>query len=75
MITAEVKIQSFYITSIYEILTGTSIKQLEDVIKDFEEEELYEECEGIKRALDLAKKCTIEELKLEYTNELTKHNE
>jgi len=70
MTDAEVKIKSFYITSLYEILSGTSLKALECVIKDFESEELYEECQGIKMALELAKVSTILELEEEYTKEL-----
>jgi len=41
---------------------------------DFEEEELYEECAGIKKALDLASTATLKELREEY-KELTKDNE
>ena len=70
MTDAEVKIKSFYITSLYEILSGESLNVSECVIKDFEAEELYEECQGIKMALELAKRSTILELEEEYTKEL-----
>jgi hypothetical protein len=68
MTESETKIKNFYITTLLEILNGTSLCSLSGVIKDFEDEELYEECEGIKRALEMAEKSTMEEIQDEYSD-------
>ena len=59
-------IDAFYLATIYEVLLGVKLKELSQVILDFEEEELYEECAGIKKALDFVKVKTIEEIEIEY---------
>ena len=61
------KIDSFYLATIYEIIIGVSVDELNCVIEDFLEEELYEECAGIKKAIDTAETKTIKELRLEYS--------
>jgi hypothetical protein len=68
-------IKQFYIETLYEILIGTDLKNIDSVLKDFEDEELYEECAGIKKALDLAEKKTIEEIELEYLELIGKYHE
>lgn len=68
------KIKEFYIVSIYEILCGTSLKELQDVVGEFEKEELYEECSGIKKAIDFCDKKTITEIELEYLELIKKQN-
>jgi hypothetical protein len=62
----EETIQDFYIASLEDVIEGMEIKELEWVLKDFEDEEMYEECAGIKKALDFIKKKTIKEIKKEY---------
>lgn len=62
----EETIQEFYIVSLEDVIDGMEIKELEWVLKDFENEEMYEECAGIKKALDFIKKKTIKEIKKEY---------
>lgn len=64
--TYEEKIQDFYLASLEDILEGVDIKELEYILKDFEDEEMYEECAGVKKALDFIKKRTIKEIKVEY---------
>lgn len=66
---------SFYIATIHEIIVGTDIREIEGVLKDFEDEEMYYECAGIFKALELAKKVTIGELRDEYKKLIKKHND
>jgi len=70
----EHKIHTFYVAALTDILQGIELKEIESVMFDFEEEELYEECAGIKKALDLASTATLKELREEY-KELTKDKE
>ena len=70
----EHKIQTFYIAALTDILQGIELKEVESVMFDFEAEELYEECAGIKKVLDLASTATLQELREEY-KELTKDKE
>lgn len=63
----ELKINAFYKSTIFELMTGTSARNIRKVMKEFEEEELYEECEGINRALKFyGKGKTQEELETEF---------
>ena len=71
----EETIQEFYIASLEDVIDGMEIKELEWVLKDFENEEMYEECAGIKKALDFIKKKTIKEIKKEYKETKTKDDE
>lgn len=68
------KIKEFYIVSIYEVLCGTSLKELQDVVFEFEKEELYEECSGIKKAIDFCEKKTITEIEYEYLELINKQD-
>jgi len=70
MTETEVKILSFYIASLYDILEGEEITNLKCIIKDFEEVELYEECEGIKRAIEFTEKHTVDQIKEEYNEQI-----
>lgn len=69
------KVKQFYAETLYEILLGTDLKDIGIVLKDFEYDELYEECAGIKKALDLAEHKTIEEIELEYLEITNKQHE
>ena len=71
----EETIQEFYIVSLEDVIAGMAIKELEWVLKDFENEEMYEECAGIKKALDFINKKTIKEIKKEYKETKTKDDE
>ena len=71
----EETIQEFYIASLEDVIDGMEIKELEWVLKDFENEEMYEECAGIKKALDCIKKKTIKEIKKEYKETKTKDDD
>jgi hypothetical protein len=42
-----------YNITLYEIEQGTSIKQIRDILKEYEAAELFEECQGIHLALEI----------------------
>ena len=69
--TIDSVIDNWYITTVYEIINGEPISELEFLLKDFEEDESYLECAGIKKAIDLAYGKTIKELRLEYKELIT----
>tara|TARA_E500000318_G_C3420768_1_gene157210 strand:- start:221 stop:469 length:249 start_codon:yes stop_codon:yes gene_type:complete len=59
---------NYYYLTLVDLISGESIHILEYQLKEFEDLELYEACEGARRALDLADKCTLKELQLEIAN-------
>ena len=63
---AEDIIDNWYIVTLYEVINGEPISEVEWLISEFEDEEKYEECAGIKKALDLIEHKTIKELREEY---------
>lgn len=50
-------IESIYILTLYMCLTS-SIDELKIMLKDHENDELYEKCEGIKRAIEFVEGST-----------------
>lgn len=42
-----------YNLTLYEIEQGTTLTQVRDILKHYEELELYEECQGIHLALEI----------------------
>lgn len=42
-----------YNLTLYEIERGTTLKQVRDILKHYEDLELYEECQGINLALEI----------------------
>jgi hypothetical protein len=42
-----------YNLTLYEIEQGTTLKQVRDILKHYEQLELYEECQGIHLALEI----------------------
>jgi|TARA_S200002703_G_scaffold64487_1_gene55798 hypothetical protein len=55
----------YYYFALIDLLSGEPIDVIEDQMREFEIQELYEACEGTKKALDLADRCTIKELQVE----------
>jgi len=55
----------FYFLALRDIENGASIDELEDAIKLYEEEENYEACAGILKAIHEAKYSTIKNIKNE----------
>jgi len=62
----KVRIDGFYKAALLEIIHGAELDDLNIILKDLEDEEMYEECEGLNKAIKLAKKSTKEQLKNEY---------
>jgi len=54
--------EEFYISVIQDIVQGTDIRLIEDVLSVLEDDEDYEACAGLIKGLERAKKATIEEL-------------
>lgn len=55
-------IQEFYLLALVDIANGTSIQDLEEEIYVFEQEEEYEACEGILKAIHESGYKTIKEI-------------
>jgi hypothetical protein len=62
-------VYSYYLLCLYSIAQGESIEELEYLFSDFEEEELYEQCDGVRRAIEFAKTNTLEGILLELNKE------
>ena len=45
-------IDEYYLLVIYEIESGQPMENIEDMLKEYEEKELYLACAGIKKAID-----------------------
>ena len=68
--------QSFYVASLREKLDGTDLKNINIILKEFEDAELYLECAGIHKALKFIENYnTEEELEIEYKTHLDKLKE
>ena len=70
-----IKANGIYIEALGEVLSGVGINYLELVLKDFEKDELYEECCGLKKALDFVQSRTIKEIDKEYRQLIRKEDE
>lgn len=68
-------VRIMFMECVYDIICGVDKEELEWVLKDFEEDEMYLECAGIKKALDLAKGKTIDEIEEEYLKLINKEHE
>ncbi|MDC6467595.1 hypothetical protein OAW63_01250 [Flavobacteriaceae bacterium] len=55
------EIESIYMLTLYISLTS-SIDELKVMLKDYEVDELYEKCEGIKRAIQFVEGSTRQEV-------------
>ena len=47
------KATEHYNITLYEIEQGTTLNQIRNILKEYEAEELYEECQGIHLALEI----------------------
>jgi len=56
------KATEHYNITLYEIEQGTSIAHLRLILKEYEAEELYEECQGIHLALEIISFNTLTQL-------------
>ena len=56
------KATEHYNITLYEIGQGTSIKQIRNILKEYEVAELYEECQGIYLAVEIISFNTLTQL-------------
>ena len=47
------KATEHYNITLYEIEQGTTLNQIRNILKEYEAEELYEECQGIHLAIEI----------------------
>ena len=62
-------VYSYYLLTLYSI-QGETFEELKYVISEFEDEGMYEECDGIRQAIEFAESNTIESILLELDNEV-----
>lgn len=55
-------IEEFYLLALVDIVNGKDINELEETIKLYEEDEQYEACAGIKKAIHESGFLTIKEI-------------
>jgi len=55
-------IEEFYLLALVDIVNGKDINELEETIKLYEEDEQYEACAGIKKAIHESGYLTIKEI-------------
>tara|TARA_B110000977_G_scaffold190413_1_gene261193 strand:+ start:128 stop:349 length:222 start_codon:yes stop_codon:yes gene_type:complete len=63
-------VYSYYLLTLYSISQGETFEELEYVISEFEDEGMYEECDGIRQAIEFAKSNTMESVLLEIESEV-----
>jgi len=59
------EVLNYYYLALVDLLMGVTYQELHNQLKDFEGLEIYEACDGVKKALEQADKCTIKEIQLE----------
>ena len=47
------KIAEYFALTTYELEKGTSVEEIEDILREYEEREMYLECAGIYNALEV----------------------
>jgi hypothetical protein len=53
-------VYSYYLLTLYSISQGETIEELEEVVLGFEQDDLYEQCDGMRQAMEFAKTNTIQ---------------
>jgi thiamine monophosphate kinase len=56
-------VEEYYLSALQDLSDGLLISDLREIMNDFEEHELYIECAGIKKAIDLIEKIIENETK------------
>ncbi len=64
------RVSAYYLLGLHDIAKGLELKVLESVLSDLEEDEDYEACEGLSKAIKFAEKSTVIEIIEEYDNAL-----
>ena len=62
-------VYSYYLLTLYSISQGETFEELKYVISEFEDEGMYEECDGIRQAIEFAESNTSESILVELDNE------
>lgn len=62
------KATDHYNITLFEIEQGTSIEELRDILKEYEEAELFEECQGIHLAIEIVSFNVLTQLVQENNN-------
>jgi len=60
----------YYLLALYSISQGETLDELEYIISEFEDEDLYEQCDGIRQAINFAKNNTMQNVLLELNKEI-----
>ena len=63
-------VYSYYLLALYSISQGETLDELEYIIAEFEDEDLYEQCDGIRQAINFAKNNTIQGILMELDKEI-----
>ena len=58
-------VYSYYLLTLYSISQGETIEELEEVVLGFEQDDLYEQCDGMRQAIEFAKTNTIQAVQSE----------
>ena len=58
------EVLNYYYLALMDLLMGVTYQELHNQLKDFEGLEIYEACDGVKKALEQADKCTIIQLEV-----------
>lgn len=61
-------VYSYYLLTLYSISQGETIEELEEVVFGFEQDDLYEQCDGMRQAIEFAKTNTIQAVLAELNN-------
>ncbi len=59
------EVLNYYYLALVDLVAGVTYQEISNQMEDFEALELYEACDGVKKALEQADKCTIKEIQLE----------
>ncbi len=57
------KIEEYYLLTLIDIIEGIEVEELKEIIKEFEDEELYEQCAGMQKAIKAVSFMSINEIK------------
>jgi len=63
-------VYSYYLLALYSISQGETLDELEYIISDFENDDLYEQCDGIIQAINFAKNNTMQSVLAELDKEI-----
>jgi hypothetical protein len=62
-------VYSYYLLALYSISQGETLDELEYIVSEFEDDDLYEQCDGIRQAINFAKNNTMQSVLAELDKE------